>query len=130
MSDTLQDGESSTRSNSLKISLPTVLYTDTADTETPQTNFNESKHSLPSSFGASTLLLSSPVSLPTSPTPFTKTPLQSRSNRSLDEPTDSKHQQNTQSKPIINTGSSTVMPCCGCWWNGRQRHRPPETVGG
>ncbi|XP_053610253.1 cytochrome b5 reductase 4 isoform X2 [Plodia interpunctella] len=21
------------------------------------------------------------------------------------------------------------MPCCGCWWNGRQRHRPPETAG-
>ncbi|XP_013199408.1 cytochrome b5 reductase 4 isoform X2 [Amyelois transitella] len=19
------------------------------------------------------------------------------------------------------------MPCCGCWWNGRQRHRPPDT---
>uniref|UniRef100_A0A2H1VC54 SFRICE_011555 n=1 Tax=Spodoptera frugiperda TaxID=7108 RepID=A0A2H1VC54_SPOFR len=18
------------------------------------------------------------------------------------------------------------MPCCGCWWNGRQRHRPPD----
>ncbi|XP_032518663.2 cytochrome b5 reductase 4 isoform X1 [Danaus plexippus] len=114
MSDTLQDGESSTRSNSLKISLPTVLYTDTADTETPQTNFKESKHSLPSSFGASTLLLSSPVSLPTSPTPFTKTPLQSRSNRSLDEPTDSKHQQNTPNKPLINTGSSTGNPRNKC----------------
>lgn len=21
---------------------------------------------------------------------------------------------------------SSEMPCCGCWWNGRQRHRPPE----
>ncbi|XP_041982394.1 cytochrome b5 reductase 4 isoform X3 [Aricia agestis] len=22
------------------------------------------------------------------------------------------------------------MPCCGCWWNGRQRHRPPEKNAG
>ncbi|XP_039756457.1 cytochrome b5 reductase 4 isoform X2 [Pararge aegeria] len=22
------------------------------------------------------------------------------------------------------------MPCCGCWWNGRQRHRPPENAEG
>ncbi|XP_045774537.1 cytochrome b5 reductase 4 isoform X2 [Maniola jurtina] len=22
------------------------------------------------------------------------------------------------------------MPCCGCWWNGRQRHRPPDNAAG
>ncbi|XP_034834356.1 cytochrome b5 reductase 4 isoform X2 [Maniola hyperantus] len=22
------------------------------------------------------------------------------------------------------------MPCCGCWWNGRQRHRPPDNEAG
>ncbi|XP_046969385.1 cytochrome b5 reductase 4 isoform X1 [Vanessa cardui] len=124
MSDTLQDEETSaTRSNSLKISLPTVLCTDVTDNpELPDTNSfvnSESKLSLPSSFGTPTspLRLSSPLSLPSSPTPFAKAPLQTRSNKSLDDPSQQsseKTQSSSMNPPLINSGSATGNPRNKC----------------
>ncbi|CAH2229053.1 jg17295 [Pararge aegeria aegeria] len=117
MSDTLQDeGGTPSRSNSLKISLPTVLCTDgdAPDNPTvPDTNSfvtSESKLSLPSNFGTPTspFRISSPISLPTSPKPFGKG-LQTRSNKSLDEPQSSENQTSTMNKPLLDTGSATVI---------------------
>nr|XP_034834355.1 cytochrome b5 reductase 4 isoform X2 [Maniola hyperantus] len=122
MSDTIQDeGGTATRSNSLKISLPTVLCTEAIDNPTlPDTNSfmtSESKLSLTSCLGTPTspLRLSSPKSLPASPKPFTKG-LQSRSNISLDESSQltSESQTKIMNKPLINTGSATGNPRNKC----------------
>ncbi|XP_047521505.1 cytochrome b5 reductase 4 isoform X1 [Pieris napi] len=86
MSDTSKDDEDNLKENA-KISLPTVLCTD-SETEGIQTNIiSESKLSLPSAVGTPTspLLVNSPLSLPNSPTPFTKVH-QTRSNKSFQSP--------------------------------------------
>ncbi|CAF4931034.1 unnamed protein product [Pieris macdunnoughi] len=133
MSDTSKDDEDNLKENA-KISLPTVLCTD-SETEVTQTNIiSESKLSLPSALGTPTspLLVNSPLSLPNSPTPFTKIH-QTRSNKSFQSPELTLKQvdmnkTDTASATGLSNGLLCTMPCCGCWWNGRQRHRPPDSA--
>ncbi|CAH2043659.1 unnamed protein product, partial [Iphiclides podalirius] len=82
-----EDDGTCTKSNPLKITLPTVLCTAESISDkpdVPKTTVlppSESKLSLPSNLGTPTspLRLSSPLSLPNSPTPFIKTSPQTNS---------------------------------------------------
>ncbi|CAB3234071.1 unnamed protein product [Arctia plantaginis] len=105
--------EDTSNSNSLKISLPTVLCTTDSEEKTVKsikTTFvsSESKLSLPSNLGTPTspLNLSSPLSLPSSP--CVKTSSQSSAN-SLPNPTPKPLPLNKQgeNKTLINSGSAT-----------------------
>ncbi|XP_059052754.1 cytochrome b5 reductase 4 isoform X2 [Achroia grisella] len=112
----------SSRNSSLKITLPTVLCTPEPENDISlKTNSfvsSESKLSLPSNLGTPTspYKLSSPLSLPASPTPFNKTAPQTISNKNSinSKQTNNTLIQHDVTKKPLETGSATGNPRNKC----------------
>ncbi|XP_063386381.1 cytochrome b5 reductase 4 isoform X1 [Cydia fagiglandana] len=120
-----KDNTPPTRNGSLQISLPTVLCTPESSEnsdilcKTKPFISSESKLSLPSNLGTPTspLRLSSPLSLPTTPTPYMKItqPQPEKTVASqMNSPPTTIVQQTGPKQPLVNTGSATGNPRNKC----------------